>query len=242
MQIKVIKSGSKGDCYLINNEYNETLVVEAGVSFSELESNMGFDIGSIVGCVVTHEHKDHSKYAYDYAKKMIDVYASKGTFSCICRTSPFFHKMTANNKYSIGHFVVITYKSIHDAKEPLMFVIRCGGKNILFATDTCMIPYKFKGLCMAMVECNHDAETLSANYEKNADLRPLYERISNNHLDYDTCIEAIRFMALNGLKKVLLLHKSSKNSGFDYAKSMSAELKEYGLDIKEANKDFVCEI
>ena len=46
MQIKVIKSGSKGNCYLINNEYNETLVVEAGVSFSELESNMGFDIGS----------------------------------------------------------------------------------------------------------------------------------------------------------------------------------------------------
>ncbi|HEK4983663.1 TPA: MBL fold metallo-hydrolase, partial [Clostridioides difficile] len=60
MKIKVLGSSSRGNCYLLQLK-NETLILECGVSYKEILKGLDFNLKSVVGCLVTHEHKDHSK-------------------------------------------------------------------------------------------------------------------------------------------------------------------------------------
>ncbi|HEK4983654.1 TPA: MBL fold metallo-hydrolase, partial [Clostridioides difficile] len=58
--IKILGSSSRGNCYLLQLE-NETLILECGVSYKEILKGLDFSLENVVGCLVTHEHKDHSK-------------------------------------------------------------------------------------------------------------------------------------------------------------------------------------
>lgn len=55
MLLKCLGSSSCGNCYLLKAE-NETLIVECGIKFKEIQKAMNFNISHIVGCLVTHEH------------------------------------------------------------------------------------------------------------------------------------------------------------------------------------------
>ena len=53
--LKVLNSGSSGNGYLLTNG-KETLILECGVKFAECKKALNFDISSIVGCTISHEH------------------------------------------------------------------------------------------------------------------------------------------------------------------------------------------
>ena len=55
MQLKVVSSGSSGNCYLLTIG-SETLILDAGCRFREVKIALGFNIRPIKGVVVTHEH------------------------------------------------------------------------------------------------------------------------------------------------------------------------------------------
>lgn len=82
MKLKVLASGSSGNCYLLQLK-NETLILECGIRYKQILEGLNFDLEKVVGCLVTHEHKDHSKAITDLNKSGIDVYASKGTFESL---------------------------------------------------------------------------------------------------------------------------------------------------------------
>jgi phosphoribosyl 1,2-cyclic phosphodiesterase len=78
MVLKIIGTGSKGNAYVLKNEH-EVLLIETGVNIKEIKRALDFDYSKIVGCIVTHEHLDHSKSMYDVMRLGIDVYSSRGT-------------------------------------------------------------------------------------------------------------------------------------------------------------------
>lgn len=53
--LKVLNSGSEGNEYLLTNG-KETLILECGVKFIDCKKALDFDLSSIQGCVVSHEH------------------------------------------------------------------------------------------------------------------------------------------------------------------------------------------
>ena len=53
--LKVLGSGSSGNGYLLTNG-KETLILETGVKFIECKKALNFDLSSIVGAIVSHEH------------------------------------------------------------------------------------------------------------------------------------------------------------------------------------------
>lgn len=55
MNLKIINSGSIGNCYILENQ-NEALIIEAGVKFLEIKKALNYDIGKIQGCLISHEH------------------------------------------------------------------------------------------------------------------------------------------------------------------------------------------
>ena len=78
MVLKVLGSSSRGNCYVLENE-REALILEAGIKFSEAKRALDYNITKVVGCLITHEHKDHAGHISEVLGACIPVYASAGT-------------------------------------------------------------------------------------------------------------------------------------------------------------------
>lgn len=55
MNLKVLSSGSHGNCYLLSTE-NETLILDCGMPIKEIKKGLNFDLRRVSGVVVTHSH------------------------------------------------------------------------------------------------------------------------------------------------------------------------------------------
>lgn len=52
---RVIGSGSKGNCYLIECS-SDTLILDIGVNWSEVLKGLNYNIGGVQGILVSHGH------------------------------------------------------------------------------------------------------------------------------------------------------------------------------------------
>lgn len=52
IDIKVLASGSGGNCYLINSE----IMIECGITIDRIRKGSGFKLGEIEACLISHEH------------------------------------------------------------------------------------------------------------------------------------------------------------------------------------------
>ena len=59
MKLKVLGSSSSGNCYLIEANNNEKLILDAGVNFKIVQKELNFNFNGIEGVLVTHEHMDN---------------------------------------------------------------------------------------------------------------------------------------------------------------------------------------
>lgn len=212
LDIKVLASGSSGNCYLIASG-QEKLLLECGISFKHIILGLGFDLQGLQGCLVTHEHKDHSKAIMDILKHGIDVYCSIGTAeSCGADKHYRTHFLQHKEPIMIGSFKVLPLKAEHDAKEPLMFVIMVGSEALLFATDTCYIPYRLPGITHVMLECNYDMDIINDNVAIGSIDKGRRARTLFAHMNLDTAKNVFVANNWTNLKRIILIHLSNANS------------------------------
>jgi len=220
MKLTVLASGSKANCYVLQNE-NTALIIEAGVPMSQVYECIGYNIKKVVACLVSHEHKDHCKYVGQYLDAGIDVFASSGTIEAIDIAG--FRKM----KPLIGKKVVVMkewsimpFDVEHDCNDPFGFLIyhnECG--NLLFATDTYYLKYRFDDLNHILIECNYQDEVLKESVEKGL-LHPVVRRRTlQSHMSLRTCIKTLAENKLSNVVNIVLLHLSSLNSDEDHMKT-----------------------
>lgn len=55
MKLKVLTSGSSGNCYLLESD-SEVLILDCGIPIKDIKIGLGFELGGIQGVVVTHAH------------------------------------------------------------------------------------------------------------------------------------------------------------------------------------------
>ena len=213
MRLKVIASSSSGNCYLLKNK-EETLILECGLAFKKIQEGLGYDTRKVVGCLVTHEHKDHSKSIEQLNKNGIDVYTSKGTMQALGLNENYRLKsIKAHKKIKVGGFTILPFDTQHDAEEPLGFLIQHEemGK-LLFITDSYYCKYKFKGLDHIMAECNYKKEILQENIEKGLVPECLKNRITKSHFELENVKEFLKSSDLSNTKNIVIIHLSSQNS------------------------------
>ena len=213
MRLKVLGSGSKGNCYLLQSK-NETLILECGIPYKNILKGLDFSLGNIVGCLVTHEHKDHSKAMRDILKAGIDVYTSLGTARAIADEwyIETYHRLKfikSEVTIKIGEFIVLPFEAQHDAAEPLGFLIYHKDMgNLLFITDSYYCKYKFKDLYHILIECNYSNEILK---EKELP-RGLKERIVKSHFELNNVKDFLSSTDMKNVRNIMLIHLSDSNS------------------------------
>ena len=119
MKLKVLGSSSSGNCYLIEANDNEKLILDAGVNFKIVQRELNFNFNGIKAVLITHEHMDHLKYATNFALYGIDIYASAGTFQKQNLVGHRFKVIKALKQFEVGNFVILPFDTQHDAAEPL---------------------------------------------------------------------------------------------------------------------------
>ena len=184
MKLKVLGSSSSGNCYLIEANEKEKLILDAGVNFKNVQKELNFNFSGINGVLITHEHMDHLKYATNFALYGMDIYASAGTFEKQHLKGHRFHVVKALKQFEIGNFIILPFDTQHDAAEPLGFLIQYKptGEKLLYATDT----YYIK--------------------------KTRYTRLLESHFSLDNVLKFLASNDLRYVKNIILCHLSDTNS------------------------------
>lgn len=213
MKLKVISTGSIGNAYILSNE-NEALLIECGVKIDAIKKALDFDLSKVVGCLCTHEHMDHSKSIWDVMKLGIDVYASAGTLKARYVNEQSRAKaIVSKQNFNIGNFKIMAFDVMHDAKEPLGFLIEhpdCG--KVLFITDTYYCKYTFPGLNNIIIEANYSKEIIDRKFGPESGKEFLRNRILKSHFSLAHCKEMLAANDLSQVNNIVLIHLSDSNS------------------------------
>ena len=194
ISIQAFGSSSKGNCYRIKTSTDgDELLLDAGLSFKEIQRYCRFNFLHLCGVLVTHEHGDHSKAIHDLLKLGHRVYMLKDT------------------AFTIGNFSILPFELEHDVSN-VGFLISDGEEKLLYITDTYYCRYTFKDVDHIMVECNHSYEILNQQVEAGYLDEKRMERLIQSHFSLENVIKFLKSMDLTKCQDIRLLHLSDSNS------------------------------
>ncbi|MFF2449333.1 MBL fold metallo-hydrolase [Neobacillus sp. NPDC058068] len=212
IEITALASSSKGNCYRVTDGHTP-LLLECGINYREIQKGFNFRMSEVAGCLVTHEHGDHSKSIKQVLKAGIDVYTSAGTAEAIRVDHHRIKPVEAGKQFTLGTWAIMPFDVQHDVSEPLGFLLaNQTGEKLLFATDTYYIKYRFPGLTHIMVECNYSREILIENIVKGRVPRVMKQRLERSHFSLENVKEFLKANDLTKVQEIWLLHLSDSNS------------------------------
>lgn len=237
MNLKVLGSSSHGNCYILSTPTG-TLLIEAGLRWKEIQKGLGFDLSDVAGCLITHEHNDHSKAVKEVTRAGIDCYMSMGTL----RTFDYFitHRLMpviSGIQIDISDFTILPFDAEHDAAQPFGYLIkyRPTGEKLLFLTDSYYCKYRFEGLNYIMIECNYIKDILDQSqlddYRK--------QRLLKSHFSLEHVKDFLKANDLSQCQEIILLHLSDGNSDaarmireIEELTGIKPKIAEPGLEVK----------
>lgn len=238
MRLKVISSGSIGNSYLIYNN-TEALIIECGVAFDRIKKALNFDLSKVVGCLVSHSHKDHCKGVKDLVSGGIDVYCLKETSDRFGFFSHRFNDITPGKTFTLGNFTIVSFDLDHDVPCLGFYIKHAETGNFCFITDTYLCEATFPDLNNIIVEANYCTDILQSWVTAGKTIDMLRDRVITSHMSIETCKE---FLAANDLRKVhniILIHLSDKNSNAERFKKEVKEQTTKTVHIAEAGLDIL---
>ncbi len=218
MKFEQLYSGSAANLYMVTASNGKRLMIECGIAWKNLMRALNHDLRDIVGCLLTHEHADHSKAVKSVILNGIDVFASEGTFKALGLGLDMRRVRLITDKTIISccsGFTVMSFAVNHDAAEPLGFIIRDmeTGEDLLFVTDTSHIKQQFDlKFDIIAIECSYNLEYLEKRVEAKTIHEEVAKRLLTSHMEEK---ETMRYLAefcdLSKCREIHLLHMSADN-------------------------------
>ena len=245
MQLKILGSSSKGNCYILEND-SESLIIECGVNIGEIKRALNFSFKNVAGAIVTHSHNDHSVSITDVMKLGVNVYTSRGTMRDLGLdvTHHRLHTIKAKEVFQVGPFKVMPFEVKHDVSEPLGFIINhpeCG--NVLFITDSYYVVDTFKNINNIIIEANFSQKIIDERVAKGTSLDFLRNRIFKSHMSLETCKKTLKANDLGKVHNIVLIHLSDGNSNaaefkkeIEAATGKNVHIADAGIIIENFNK------
>lgn len=214
MTLLVLGSSSAGNAYLLTASNGERLLIECGVRHAELLRAMDFDLASLSGCLLSHEHGDHAREVRWVTLRRIPLYCSRGTAEALgMQDDPMLHPLTSKQPVQVGSFSVLPFDAQHDAREPLGFLVEHHEMGrLVFLTDSYLLKYKFSGVSHWLIECNYSPELIEERLISGALHPAQYKRTLKSHMSLDACRTTLLRHDLRLARQIILLHLSEGNA------------------------------
>lgn len=244
MKLKVVGSGSSGNCYIVHNE-TEALIIECGVRFKAIKEALDFKLNKVVGCLVTHSHQDHCKGAKEVLAAGIDIHCLPETADALGLRSHRIHPLELEKAFEVGNFKVLAFPLLHDVPS-VGFLIEHGETGrFCFITDTKYTEFTFPGMHNVIVEANYCENILHERLVSGEEAKFLGKRIINSHMSFQTCQGFLKANDLSKVNNILLIHLSDRNSHAERFKQearamtgCNVEVAVNGLEIDFNDKPF----
>lgn len=216
LDIKALASGSSGNCYRVSDG-KTSLLIEAGIPIQKIKEGLNFNLTEIAGCLISHEHGDHSKSISDVIAAGVDCYLSPGTIDVLDSIDSNHHRIhaiSAKKPLQVGSWVVKPFEVQHDANDPIGFILwsRNTGDKLIYITDSFYSKYIFNKPDYIMVECNYSEEILKKNVEAGKIHPVLEKRLKRSHFSLENVKDFLNSNDLRNTKEIWLLHLSDTNS------------------------------
>lgn len=235
MKLKCIATGSSGNCYTLTSDNGETLILDCGIPIKEIKKGLNWNIRSVVGCIVSHAHSDHSKSDKDLCDMGIPVFAPYEKFE------PHFYTKT-HGEFEVKDFPLTTTDNRWTHTNADGSECPCYGflithqemGRMLYITDTELIKWKFKGINHILLGTNYDKDLVNVDNQSKAN------HVFRGHLSIDTACEFVKSNNSNDLQNVIMCHLSSENADKDlFIEKMEKVAKNANVDVAEPNKEWV---
>lgn len=232
MIFEALASSSSGNAYIVSD--GETrILLECGLSHKKLLKLSGFALTDFKACLVSHEHKDHSKCVNDLISRGMEVFMSAGTAEALDVEA--VSVVESMKQISVGSFDVIPFETYHDAAEPLGFALRSrvDGEILAFATDTVNLRYRFPGVNILCIEANYDKAILERCERMPEKVK---KRIANSHMEIDVLCDYLKDLDLSHCREIHLLHLSDATSHEGHFVNKVARAVPKGIEITASKK------
>jgi phosphoribosyl 1,2-cyclic phosphodiesterase len=220
---------------LLTANNGQTLIIEAGVRFDTIKKALQYNLRNVVGCIITHEHKDHCKAAESMMLAGINCYSTAGTLDAIGVKSHRAMIIGKDQIFSLGDFRLKAFGVKHDVSDPVGYLINheeCG--TVLFLTDTYYCEYTFPPLNNILVEANYCQKILDDRLKRGENPKVVRDRVIESHLSIDNCKALLKANDLSKVNNIVLIHLSDKNSDEKRFKREVEELTGKTVHIAEA--------
>lgn len=228
MKLKVLGSGSSGNCYILEND-NEALIIEAGLPFMKVKKALNFNVMKIKAVLITHIHSDHHFYWFQYARAGIPVFEPfRLDGSNLEFDNSQFRVMAFDNRDKSGRWL----HNNSDGSECPCYGFHITHPEIgslVYATDTEYVRWRFKAVNHILCEANYDMQFVDRD-------EPNYEHRLRGHMSLDTALEFISTNDNPALRNVVLIHLSDKSADSALFKQKTEETIKYGADVYVAEK------
>lgn len=233
MKLRVISSGSIGNCYVLQGQ-QETLLIELGVKWDKILQGLNFNLRGVVAALASHLHLDHSKSIHDALSCGIKVYSCEGVADKFKGVTP----LAPLKGYRIGGFKVFTLPVQHDVECYAYVVEHDEMGKLLFVTDAMMLEYRISGLNHIMVEANYADEIVDENIDKGYIPTVMRDRLMTTHFSIDNVVDMLKSNDLSAVNEIVLLHLSRLDADGERFRSQVARatgkpvyIAEKGLEI-----------
>ena len=253
LQLRVLGSGSSGNCSLISHGETHVLI-DAGFSYREISERLvqyGLQPEQLTAVLVTHEHGDHVRSAHTISRKMkIPIFTTEGTFATALQEKPLFDwvEVFPGRSFQLGAMVFHPITLPHDAADPVGYRIECGGRVMAHMTDfgyvSSLVRESLRGCDLILLEANHDLDMLrNGPYPWS-----LKQRIASKlgHLSNEAMLEVLQEIAHDGLEHIVFGHLSETNNNVPLLRAQVRQtLRRMGLHelaFTIARQDQICDL
>lgn len=200
MEIRVLASGSKGNCYYVSDG-QAPLLIECGIAWAQIQRKLDFKTSEVRACLISHMHQDHCKAMKDLERVGIP---------CIY---PFDNVQPITQVNAIGTWRVYAFDAVHDVPCcGYLLANETTGEKLFYLSDSAYCKYTFPGLTEIMIGCNYDTDLLNENIAAGEVNRGQRSRLIHSHASLQTVKEFLTANDLSKVQGIWLLHLSSCNA------------------------------
>lgn len=248
-----IGSGSSGNCSYLGTRQGGILI-DAGIRNDEVEQVLianGIRMDKIRGILLTHDHTDHIKYAYNLLRnnRHLKLYCTPRVLNGILRRHSISRRIKEYHvpifkeiPFKVADFEITAFDVPHDGSDNMGFSIEFDSRRFVLATDIGAITDRARHYMSQanylVIEANYDDHMLT--YGPYPEYLKARIRTERGHLDNR---DAARFLAehvTDDLKYVFLCHISQENNTHAKAlKEVREALTARGITVGEGKESIL---
>ena len=225
MRVRVLETGSSGNCYILTSDSGKMLILDIGVTKKDILKAINYQVMDLSGIIITHSHADHLNKHSCKGFEMMGIPVWK----------PYMNLESGKiRKTYFDQFRVTSFDVPHDGTPCCGYLIESDGKKILYVTDAEYIKYNFRDqkLHTIIIECNYQADYVNMDAKK-------AKHVLKGHMELNTCIDFLKANQTDELKNVILCHTSWENANMTECLEMvrktvtaSVTIAQKGMDLE----------